>query len=208
MTAFLLRRLGWALLVLLAVGILTFLLTYVAPADPARSVAGRNASAEAVERIRHALALDRPILEQLTSYFGRVVRGDFGHSFKKDADVLPYIAARFPATAQLAVAGLAVSLVIGIPIGVRSASRPGGRFDRFGGILTAALVAAPAFWLGYVFLYLFAFLPAVKLGLEIFPIGQYKAFDLRYLALPAITDRKSTRLNSSHIQKSRMPSSA
>src|SRR5262245_49758305 len=98
MTGFLVRRAAWAGLVLLAVGILTFLLTFVAPGDPARAVAGRNASAEAVERIRHALALDRPLLEQLWSYFVRVLHGDFGHSFKKDADVLPYILQRFPAT--------------------------------------------------------------------------------------------------------------
>lgn len=186
MAAYLIRRLAWAALVLVAIGVLTFLLTYVAPGDPARAVAGRNASAEAVERIRHALELDRPVLDQLTGYFGRVLHGDFGHSFKKDADVLPYILARFPATAQLALAGLGISLLIGVPIGVRSAQRPGRWGDRAGGLVTAAFVAAPAFWVGYVLLYVFAFLPAVKLGLEIFPIGQYKPFDLRYLALPAL----------------------
>lgn len=187
MIAFLVRRLAWASLVLLAVGILTFLLTFVAPGDPARAVAGRNASAELVERIRHALGLDRAMLDQLLGYFDRVLHGDFGHSFKKDADVLPYILARFPATAQLAVSGLLVSLLIGVPVGVQSARRPGGIGDRIGGLMTAALIAAPSFWLGYVLLYLFAFLPAVKLGVSVFPIGQYQAFDLRYLALPAIT---------------------
>ena len=187
MAAFIVRRLAWGGLVLLAVGVITFLLTFVAPGDPARAIAGMNANAESVERIRHALGLDRPLLDQMAAYFGRILRGDFGHSYKKDADVLPYIIQRFPATAQLALAGLGVSLAIGIPIGVRAAQRPGGRSDRLGGLVTAILIAAPSFWVGYVVLYGLAFLPTVKLDLAVFPIGGYKPFDVRYLALPAIT---------------------
>ena len=187
MTAFVVRRLAWAAVVLLAVGVITFLLTFVAPGDPARAVAGRNASAESVDRIRHALGLDRSVLEQLAGYFGRVAQGDFGHSYKKDADVLPYILARFPATLELAVAGILVAVGLGIPIGLQSARHPGGLVDRIGGLITASLVAAPIFWVGYVMLFMFAFLPATRLGLELFPIGQYRAFDLRYLVLPALT---------------------
>jgi peptide/nickel transport system permease protein len=127
------------------------------------------------------------VLEQLAAYFGRVLRGDFGHSFKRDADVLGLIVDHFPATLQLAVAGLAVSMAIGIPLGVRAAAHPRGLGDRLSTILMSLLVAAPAFWLGYVVLYLFAFLPATRLGIDLFPIGQYKPFDLRYLALPALT---------------------
>ena len=187
MAAYLVRRILWAAAVLVAVGTITFALTYIAPGDPARAVAGRNASAEAVAEIRRALGLDRSVFEQLGGYFARALTGDFGHSFKKDADVLPYILARFPATLQLALAGLAVAIVIGVPLGIQSARRPGSRLDRLGGLLTASLVSAPAFWLGYVMLYLFAFLPAARLGIDLFPIGQYKAFDPRYLVLPALT---------------------
>jgi peptide/nickel transport system permease protein len=187
MVAYLVRRVLWGLSVLLAVGVLTFVLTYVVPADPARSIAGRNASAADVERIRHALGLDGSVLEQLAAYFGRVLRGDFGHSFKRDADVLGLIVDHFPATLQLAVAGLAVSMAVGIPLGVRAAAHPRGLGDRLSTILMSLLVAAPAFWLGYVVLYLFAFLPATRLGIDLFPIGQYKPLDLRYLALPALT---------------------
>ncbi|HEY3335742.1 MAG TPA: ABC transporter permease [Candidatus Limnocylindrales bacterium] len=187
MIPFLARRLAWTLLVLVAIGLITFLLTFVAPGDPARAIAGRNASAESVERIRHALGLDQSILAQLAGYVGRIAHGDFGHSFKKDADVLPYIVARLPATIQLAVGGLVVALVLGIPIGMHSARHPRGRVDRVGGLLTSALVAAPSFWVGYMLLFAFAFLPAARLGIELFPIGQYRPLDLRYLALPALT---------------------
>jgi peptide/nickel transport system permease protein len=187
MGAYLLRRLLWGLSVLVAVGVLTFLLTYVVPADPARSIAGRNASAADVDRIRASLGLDGSLLNQLLAYFGRVLHGDFGHSFKRDADVLDLILSHFPATLQLAVAGLAASMAIGIPLGLRAAANPRGVADRVSTVFMSLLVAAPAFWVGYVVLYLFAFLPAVRLGVDIFPIGQYKPFDLRYLALPALT---------------------
>ena len=187
MGAFLVRRLAWAAVVLGAVGVITFVLAYVAPGDPARSIVGRNASAETVEQVRRALGLDRPFLEQLLGYFGRVIQGDFGHSYKKDQDVLDLILNHFPATAQLAVAGLTISILIGVPLGIRAASRPGGWGDRLGTTLTALLIAVPAFWLGYIVLYVFAFLPAVRLNFDLFPIGQYKPFDLRYLALPALT---------------------
>ena len=132
MLVYLARRLAWTVAVLVAIGLITFLLTFVAPGDPARAIAGRNASAESVERIRHALGLDRSILEQLAGYFGRVAQGDFGHSYKKDADVLPYILARFPATLELAVAGILVAVSLGIPIGLQSARHPGGLVDRIG----------------------------------------------------------------------------
>jgi len=181
------RRIVWALLVMVAVATISFLLTFVAPGDPARAIGGLRATAEAVETIRHALGLDRPMLEQLFDYFGRVLQGDFGHSFKQDAEVLDLIVARFPATAQLALAGLGVSLAIGLPIGVRSALRPGGRVDRLGGIVTAALVAAPPFWVGYMLQYGLAFVPKVRAGIDVFAITGYEPFDLHYLALPALT---------------------
>jgi peptide/nickel transport system permease protein len=187
MLGYVIRRLLWGVSVLVAVGVLTFLLTYVVPADPARSIGGRNASLEDVDRIRHALGLDGTVLEQLAAYFGRVLHGDFGHSFKRDADVLGLIVDHFPATIQLAVAGLAVSMLVGIPLGVRAAAHPRGIGDRLSTVLMSLLVAAPAFWLGYVVLYLFAFLPATRLGIDLFPIGQYKPLDIRYLALPALT---------------------
>jgi peptide/nickel transport system permease protein len=131
--------------------------------------------------------MDRPFIEQLVGYFGRVIQGDFGHSYKKNQDVLELLVNHFPATAQLAVGGLAISVLIGVPLGIHAASRPGGWGDRLGAVVTALLVAVPAFWLGYVVLYLFAFLPAVRLDIDLFPIGQYKPFDLRYLALPSLT---------------------
>jgi peptide/nickel transport system permease protein len=153
MIAWLLRRVLSGVLVLLAVATIAFLLTIVAPADPARSIAGPNASAAAVERIRVALGLDRPALEQLVSWFGGLIRGDLGTSYQLGGvRVLDLIMAKLLATIELALAGIAIALAIGVPLGVRSATRRGGVLDRVTGILGSMLVAVPSFLLGILLL--------------------------------------------------------
>ena len=186
MTGYLGRRLLWAAVVLLAVGFLTFLLTYVLPADPARMIAGARASAEDVSRIRHALGLDQPFLAQLAAYAGRLVHGDFGHSYRHGRDVLPLILERFPATVQLALAAIAVELALGVPLGVLAATRRGTLPDSLTRLVSVVLVSAPPFWLGYLLLNYLAFQPAVRLDVAIFPIGGYQPLDLRYVFLPAV----------------------
>jgi peptide/nickel transport system permease protein len=181
------RRLAWSIVVLLAVGVVTFVLITIVPADPARAIVGPHASAETVARIRAALGLDDPFLVQLGRYLAGVAQLDLGHSYQRDADVLPLILSRLPATAQLAVAGIAVELAIGLPLGIMAARRVGGMLDRGSTLLTSILVAAPPFWVGYLLLNLLAFQPRIALGVDLFPIGGYAPLDLRYLALPALT---------------------
>ena len=187
MVVYLVRRVLWGLLVLFCAGLFTFLLAYVAPGDPARSIVGPNATAAAVEAVRHALGLDRPLPDQLLGYLGRLLQGDLGTSYHLNRPVLDTILERFPATFQLVVAGVGLALLIGIPLGIRSAMRPNGKSDRFGIITTSVVVAMPAFWIGYVLIYFLAFQPALLWKLKIFPIGTYEPWDLRYLFLPALT---------------------
>ena len=187
MIPYLVRRLLWGVLVMFCAGLFTFLLAYVAPGDPARSIVGPNATAQAVESIRHALGLDRPLFDQFVAYVGRLLQGDLGMSYQLNRPVLDIILERFPATFQLVLAGVSMALLIGIPLGIRSAMRPNGKADRFGIISTSIVVAMPAFWIGYVVIYFFAFQPAILWHLKIFPIGQYQPWDPRYLFLPALT---------------------
>jgi peptide/nickel transport system permease protein len=184
---YLARRLMWGAGVLVALALVTFFLTYILPADPARSIAGPRASAEDVARIRHQLGLDQPFLVQLVSYLERAIHGDLGYSFSQNVDVLPLILSRFPATLQLALAGLFVELVIGLPLGVLAAARRGTTLDRMATVGTIVLVAAPSFWVGLLLIHYLAFVPKTQLHIDLFPIGQYKPFDLRYLVLPALT---------------------
>ena len=79
------------------------------------------------------------------------------------------------------------ALLIGLPLGVHAATHRGSWSDRAATLFTTILVAAPSFLVGYLLLYTLAFQPQVLAGVEIFPIGGYKPFDIRYLALPAIT---------------------
>ncbi len=187
MIGFLIRRFVWALVVLLAVGIITFLLVYALPTDPARAIAGPHANAESVARISAALGLDDPLVDQLTRYLTNLLHFDLGHSFQRNRDVVPILLERLPATAQLAVGGLAVELLIGLPLGVLAARRAGSRVDRSVTTAASIMVAAPSFLVGYLLINILAFQPKIQLGIDIFPIGSYEPFDLRYLFLPALT---------------------
>jgi peptide/nickel transport system permease protein len=187
MGLFILRRLGWSVVVLFAIALATFVVTFVLPADPARMIAGIRATPDDVARIRHALGLDEPFFVQLARYLGRVVQGDFGQSYIQNRAVLPLVLERFPATLQLALSGMAVALLIGLPLGVHAATHRGSWTDRAATLFTTVLVSAPSFLVGYLLLNFLAFQPQVIAHVEIFPIGGYKPFDVRYLALPAIT---------------------
>ena len=187
MVSYILRRLVWGVAVLIAVGIVTFVLIYILPADPARVIAGPRASADAVARIAHQLGLDQPLPVQLATYLGHALSGDLGHSFSQNQDVLPLILSRFPATLQLALAGLFVELAIGIPLGLLAATHRDSAYDRGATILSIVLVSAPSFWVGLLLIHYLGYVPHQLAGIDVFPIGGYKPLDLRYLILPALT---------------------
>ena len=179
MIQYIARRLLHAIPVLFGVSLITFGLTYLLPADPARMYAGPNASIETVNSIRHQLGLDRPFYVQYLAYIWRVLQGDLGFSYKLQLPVGAAILSRFPYTLQLTAAGIFVELLLGLPLGLISALRRGTWMDRAAMLFAFFAVAAPPFWLGLVMLYFVAF----KAGL--FPIGG--AGTPAHLVLPAIT---------------------
>ena len=181
MTAYIIRRLLWMVLVLFGVAAITFVIAFLVPGDPARLYAGTNASPAAIKIIHHQLGLDRPLLTQFGDYMWRVLHLDFGFSYRYQTPVLPAILQRFPATAELALAGGFFELIIGLPIGILSAIRPGSFWDRATMVFTFVALAAPPFWLGLLFLFVFGVL------LPILPIGGYGGGAPQYLLLPALT---------------------
>ncbi len=190
MLTFLLRRVVWSVFVLLSVSVLAFLLTFVAPADPAKSIAGPKASSAAVERIRESLGLDRAPLEQLGDYLAGVAQLDFGTSYQSGGlPVADLIVGKLPATFELAIAGTLLGLAIGLPVGVASARRPGSRLDRIGAVTSSFMVSFPSFLVGLVLIYLFAYRLRQDFGIALFPIAgmHYDPLDLSALALPTIT---------------------
>jgi len=158
MARFIVRRLLWVIVLLLAVTFLTFIIFYLLPsADPAALRAGRQPSPALVEQIRHQLGLDRPWPVQYLDYLKNVVtKFDLGYSYQNTISVKSQILDRLPATISLAAGAAVVWLITGIAIGIISAVRPGSLVDR--AAMGSALVAisAPVYWLGLVSLYLFA----------------------------------------------------
>lgn len=182
MTFYIVRRLLWMVLVLFGVAAITFVVAFLVPGDPARLYAGTNASPNTVRIIHHQLGLDRPIYVQFVDYLWRVLHLDFGFSYRYQMKVLPAILDRFPATALLAGAGVFFEVIIGMPIGILAAMRPGSLLDRMTMVFTFTTLAAPPFWLGLLFLFVFGVV------IPIFPIGGYGGlFGPQYLFLPALT---------------------
>jgi len=181
MTAYIIRRLLWMVLVLFGVSAITFVIAFLVPGDPARLYAGTNASPAAIKIIHHQLGLDRPLWTQFADYMWRLLHLDFGFSYRYQTPVLPAILQRFPATAELALAGVFFELIIGLPIGILSAIRPGSFWDRATMVFTFVALAAPPFWLGLLFLFVFGVL------LPVLPIGGYGGGAPQYLLLPALT---------------------
>jgi peptide/nickel transport system permease protein len=173
------RRLFQAIPVLFGISIITFLLIYYLPADPARMYAGPSATVETVARIRHQLGLDLPIGEQYIRYMQRVLSGDLGFSYRKQIPVTTLLLSRIPYTLALIFAGIFVELLIGLPIGLASAVARGQWVDRIGMFIALIGVSAPPFWLGLLLLYWLGY------RIPIFPLGGTGS--LAHLVLPALT---------------------
>jgi peptide/nickel transport system permease protein len=164
---------------LFGISIITFLLIYYLPADPARMYAGPSATVETVARIRHQLGLDLPIGEQYIRYMQRVLSGDLGFSYRKQIPVTTLLLSRIPYTLALIFAGIFVELLIGLPIGLASAVARGQWVDRIGMFIALIGVSAPPFWLGLLLLYWLGY------RIPIFPLGGTGS--LAHLVLPALT---------------------
>jgi peptide/nickel transport system permease protein len=140
------------------VSAVVFAIFYVFPtADPAILRAGRNASPQQIELIRHALGLDRPVYTQYWEYMkGILLHFDFGYSYQSNSDVRTLIFDRLPATIFLVTGAAVIWLGMGIPTGIISAIKRRSLLDRATMVTTLAFISAPVFWLGLVVLYLFA----------------------------------------------------
>jgi len=142
------RRLISIIPVILGMTILTFALSHVVPADPARLLAGPRASAEVVEKIRHDTGLDQPIWKQYLNYMAGILRFDFGQSFSSFRPVRQDMAEYFPATAELSIFALAFAIIFGVGLGIFSAVRQDSWGDQIGRFLAINGISMPVFWLG------------------------------------------------------------
>jgi ABC-type dipeptide/oligopeptide/nickel transport system permease component len=179
MLAFAVRRLLLTLPVVWIVVTLVFGFIHMVPGDPVAQMLGEGAAVTQVERLRHDLGLDRPVLEQYRTYMTGVLRGDLGNSFRNQEPVLQSILQRYPATIELAVAAMMFSVAVALPLGVVGAIRRGRPADRCISLATLLGVSLPNFALGPMLILLFS----IKLGL--LPVSGRDGF--LNLILPAIT---------------------
>ncbi|MFI4994018.1 MAG: ABC transporter permease [Solirubrobacterales bacterium] len=158
MTRYIIRRILWGVLLLIAVTALTFVLFRILPTgDPARLRAGRSASPQVVAAIRHDLGLDKSLFAQFWIYMKEVfLHFNLGFSYYSSAPVRGLIANRLPATLSLVLGASIVWLGIGLPVGIVSALRRRTLSDRVSMGTALVFVSAPEYWLGLIALYLFA----------------------------------------------------
>ena len=151
-----LHRLVWFVPTLLGLLVVTFVISRVVPADPVALVAGETATPAQIEALRRDLGFDRPLPVQFVDYIGRLARGDMGVSLFTRRPILDDLVHRLPATIELTVVAMVVSILVGIPFGVVSALWRNSLFDHALRILTVSGLAIAGFWLGIMLQLLFS----------------------------------------------------
>jgi peptide/nickel transport system permease protein len=185
--ALVLRRLLATIPVMGVVALIVFGLLRVMPGDPAAIIAGDYATTQDIERIRAKLGLDQPLIVQARVWFGQVLRGDLGTSTYSGLPVVTLIKQRVEPTVALTLLSMLAAIGAAVPLGVLAAWRQGSWIDR--GVMVFAVTgfSMPAFWLGFILVYLFA----VRLGAlpvqGYVPLGDGVLASLRHLILPALT---------------------
>jgi len=159
------RRLALLVLVLAGMSVITFVVSHLIPADPARLVAGIHASASQVETVRKEYGLDLPYPVQYVRYVSGLLRGDMGKSLVTRRPVQQDLREFFPATVELALAAILLCLLIGVPLGVLSAIYRERWLDHIMRVLALAGSSFPAFWLGLLLQLVF------YRGLRLLPLG-------------------------------------
>ena len=168
-------------------GILTvvFFLVRLIPGDPAQFILGDYATPESIASLRHAMGLDQPLIVQYGTFLSHAAHGDLGESAISHEPVLQEVFANAPPSIVLALSGIVVAAVVGIPLGIWSAVKRGTVID-VGAMATAvAGISFPSFWIGLLaillFSHRFALFPSVGAGAPGEPLDQ-----LHHLVLPAI----------------------
>jgi len=168
--------------ILLGVATIVFTLMFVVPGDPARLLMGQHGDERVLESIRHEMGLDKPVYIQYVRFIGKLLKGDFGRSYRQKRPVALIIRERFPATAKLAIASMILAIIIGIAAGIIAALYRNKVWDWIVMVLSLTGISMPVFWLGMMLILLFAS------GLGWLPVGGYgKSGDLRHLFLPALS---------------------
>src|SRR5215831_20455418 len=179
MQAYLLRRAAQSVLTLAGMSILVFVILRVLPGDPAKMLLPEGAPQSAVEELNRQLGLREPLHVQYAIFLRSVFRGDFGQSFQYRAPALRVVVERLPATAELTLAAMILTVFAGVSIGIVAAVRRGTRYDFAGTVLAVLGQSLPNFWLGIMLILLFG------VALRWLPTSGFEGW--RHLILPGVT---------------------
>ena len=185
MLKYTLKRLLQLIPTLLIVVLIIFVITRVVPGNPAAVMLGPQASVQDVEKLEEELGLNNSIWTQMLDYLKGLLKGDLGKSYYYNEPVVDIISERFPNTLLLSVFSMFLSLLIGIPAGVISATKQYSKFDYITMVLALIGISMPVFWLGLMLVLIFS----VKLGwLPSVGIGEAGFIDgLKHIILPGLS---------------------
>lgn len=168
LTTYIIKRFLAAIPTIIGAATLIFFLVRVLPGDPVHILAGEQTTPEIVERLRSEFGLDKPIYIQYLIYLKSIFTLDFGTSYRTYTPVISEILSRFPNTVILALSAMAISISLGVVLGIIMALRAGTILDKALLIFTSIYVSIPVFWLGLILIYVFAvqlkLLPAGGIG--------------------------------------------
>jgi dipeptide transport system permease protein len=167
-----LKRLAMAIPSLIGVVIVTFLLTRALPGDPAAYFAGPAATPQAIQEVRVKLGLDKPLIVQFGHYVFDLAHGNLGTSLTTGQPVSTELRNRLPASAELTLLGLLVSILVAVPLGILAATRPNSLVDHACRVVATAGVSLPVFFTGLILVYVFYYL----LGWAPAPLGRLDVF--------------------------------
>ena len=187
MTQYVLRRLVFMIPVAILVTIIVFTLLRLTPGDPVRIIAGEEPDPAAIETVRHELGLDQPLPFQYVAWMSRAITGDFGRSIRTHQPVLEAIGERVPATLELGLTAVVLSVLVALVVGTVSAVRHNSLLDLIATGVTLAGVSLPNFFLGLVLILVFGLVLRLAHPGGYVPFGEDPLDNLGRLILPAIT---------------------
>jgi peptide/nickel transport system permease protein len=186
MGQYLIRRILALVPMIFGVTVIVFIVMNILPGDPAILIAGDQASAATVQRIREDLGLDRPVLIRYVDWVTDMLRGDFGRSLKTRQPVLDIMADAVPATVELTFVAALIMLPVGIGLGVLAAAYRGSALDLLATIIGSVGIAVPNFWLALLLVNLFSLQLRILPSAGFVPVWEDPASGLRYLVMPGI----------------------
>ncbi len=179
MINYIIKRLLLSIPTIFGVIFIVMLTIELVPGDPVELMLGEHATKEAVENVRTALGLDKPLLTRYFMYLKNLTKGDMGRSIRENRLVSKEISDVWPATLELTIAAMVIALSMGVMLGIFSAVKPNSYFDGTNRIISLFGLSMPVFWIGLVMIVIFAY------WLRLLPTGGIGSW--KHIVLPAVT---------------------